>query len=407
MKCNITPEIIAIENKNPDTVSGARIKEAREIELLKTHGSVCPMAALEGKSFTQEKLVRAIKKAIEDPEILRALLCINSEELNITTLRLIGEPSVEGYAMLSDEDLFVVKAPRRENISLIHEYFVGFFGTNTLRNVIPNFAYILGAFECSLPSITEEEKMKKSKESFNLVCENSKKVYYVIYENIYDSVSFRDFARNCSSSSYMNIILQISLAISLAYHTFKFTHYDLHSENVLIRELENPITILYPFKKSRVMIKTKYIATIIDYGRSHIMYNGENFGFNFSGALKNRPFPMRDIYRVLTNSAYGNEALYPLVILLLSFFSKGLDENNIANYLSVVDKNYSLLPERCGKGETNNIDPDEFISHALEVARQLKESETWLGDFTDETFYGCVRGICPNLREAIETIATI
>ena len=73
-------------------------------------------------------------------------------------LKQIGEESVEGYAMLSSlEDtkgMFILKAPRdQKKDSLLHEAFVGVYGTNQLRKLVPNFSYIYGAFKCAPPII--------------------------------------------------------------------------------------------------------------------------------------------------------------------------------------------------------------------------------------------------------------
>ena len=79
-------------------------------------------------------------------------------------IRRIGAESVEGFALMSSfkqfDDMFVIKVPRNpENDRLFHEYFIGISCTNELRNIIPNYAYILGAFKCMPPTIGTDKRV--------------------------------------------------------------------------------------------------------------------------------------------------------------------------------------------------------------------------------------------------------
>ena len=88
------------------------------------------------------------------PDVYSRYLTIHS---NIGDLIKIGEESVFGDVFLAEigknrEKILVIKTPKANtaNRSLIHEAFVGLFGTNTLRKYIPNFSYVYGYFDCSL-----------------------------------------------------------------------------------------------------------------------------------------------------------------------------------------------------------------------------------------------------------------
>lgn len=85
--------------------------------------------------------------------------------------------------------------------------------------------------------------------------------------------NLRDFLDNetISDEQIIYIIKQILLAIQMA-QDYKFTHYDLHSQNILLRNCNPNSYILYVLKPTcQILIPTYgYIANIIDFGFSFI-----------------------------------------------------------------------------------------------------------------------------------------
>lgn len=76
------------------------------------------------------------------------------------------------------------------------------------------------------------------------------------------------------------MLFQVAHTLLNTQQQYKFTHYDLHTDNVLIRSIHNNEMVLLPYKLNDMMyyLKTTQIATIIDYGRSFITYKGEPYG---------------------------------------------------------------------------------------------------------------------------------
>ncbi|HKZ42560.1 MAG TPA: hypothetical protein VJ044_16475, partial [Candidatus Hodarchaeales archaeon] len=217
-------------------------------------------------------------------------------------------------------NLFVVKSPRRIDPELrlnqIHEYFIGAFGTNKLRDRIPNFSFVLGFFQCSPPYIDEKAYLtgpggpgaggKKDRQSLTY-CQNDSpenEVNYLLYENVANATTLHDFImEGATFEDYLNILVQVTLALDLAYQEFDFTHYDLHHENVLVRTLDQDIYIPYVVRAdgTQAYLKTRYVATIIDFGRCHIKYEGQHYGYDLVqyGLFPDRSYPMYDLYKLL------------------------------------------------------------------------------------------------------------
>lgn len=387
--------------------SGPQVPIDREVEIIKKHHLHCPMTSLFNYSITKEDIKKAVDKSIKDSSILNALMCFNEYKPQVDRLRVIGEPSVDGYAMLSDGGLFVVKAPREKNNDLIHEYFVGIFGTNELRSYIPNFAYILGMFECSPPYIEGKRVVT--------FCQNNKDtVVYVIYENVSNSVTLAKFTETCSFSDFFNVMVQISMALQMAYDSCRYTHYDLHAKNVLIRRLEKPIVIRYSFDGKDYYITTSIIATFIDYGRNYIEYNGEKFGLDVPhiNIFADRSFPMGDIYHVLmfalltafhpeTSGLNTNYDVTSQCSGLVNFFNldAGLD---VLGFMYDLNKSHYELPVTPQYGY--NIEPKVYINHILSIYGGKGIVTT--SPPIDIEIYGCGYKVsCSTITAAIEEIA--
>lgn len=220
-------------------------------------------------------------------------------------LRQIGTTSSNNYALSTSlgvaPNMFILKTPRAYlDSDLTHELFVGLFGTNKLRQEIPNFAYIFGGFLCSGPMINPITKEVEDFCSFNLP-----QVQYIIYENVNPNVPLDDYVKTCTPSEFVEKYLQILLALNYANQTIGFTHYDLHSRNVILRQYPDKTSFILKFKTSKetFYLTTDYIATIIDYDVSHIKYKGRNYGsstfrieFN---VLPQKEFPLYDAYKLL------------------------------------------------------------------------------------------------------------
>jgi hypothetical protein len=87
-------------------------------------------------------------------------------------------------------------------------------------------------------------------------------------------MSFHDFARQQRTDYELNVIMVqilLQIYIPLGLLEKQFTHYDLHTGNVLIYTLpaNKYVTLTYtiPGRTEPIKMKTKYIAKIIDYGR--------------------------------------------------------------------------------------------------------------------------------------------
>jgi hypothetical protein len=223
----------------------------------------------------------------------------------IKDLHQIGAESVAGYALLAGvgdaTDVFVVKVPRDSaDDDLQHELFVGLYGTNPLRALVPNFSYIFGGFRCSPPIIGVKG------EKIDIYCNEdlgAQNVNYVLYEKIFPNVSMKEYVQTCTGIDFINKYLQVLYGLRTGYKNCEFTHYDLHSENVIIWDILNGMTAIpYETEQGSEYLITDKISTIIDYGNAFIRYKGKPygvFGLPHYGVSGLNGFPMHDAYKLL------------------------------------------------------------------------------------------------------------
>jgi hypothetical protein len=299
---------------------------------------------------------------------------------HIRNLKRIGAASANGVALQADfndnKQLFVVKAPLNSNTDLLHELIVGLYGTNFLRQDIPNFAYIYGGFKCGSPFVDDH-----TKEVTTWCLDNDNTVNYVLYENIKNSISLTDYVKVCTEIEFLDAILQSVLSLRHANNVIDYTHYDAHDENILIRKLNdassgkqnNMFSIRYPTKRGDRYINTDFIATFIDQGMAHIQtrapkgYESRSVGYlNYPYSIvPDKSYIWHDIYKLLMFcllDAYEGENIkvVNLCKTLYRFFNK--TDDPITALTTEWDMRYAFAYNK----EWKERPVDDFIDYLFE-----------------------------------------
>ena len=281
--------------------------------------------------------------------------------------RQIGSESVFGYAISTSFDdssnLLVVKAPRPGTGpgDGVHEYIVGALALNNIRKYVPNFAYIFGTFDCGSPVIGGNKDI-------DTWCGYQPGVNYVVYENVNPSTPLGNLNRSIGFDKFLNYYLQIMLALRVAYNKYDFTHYDLHDQNVLVRKLDRTVAIPYDTPKGKRYIVTDSIATVIDYGQSHVKIGGNSFGFyglEAYGTVATHSFPLFDAYKLLLMSMRtmlmaNNTNAFNGAATLLKFFTRQEPVEVVKSQSQL----YYVLPRT---DKTLSVTLDDYIGYILSL----------------------------------------
>lgn len=235
----------------------------------------------------------------------------------------------------------------------IHETYIGTKSINELTKYVPNFAYIFG--------------MYISGNSVNVISERIKG------ETFYEYINGKSFI----FQEYLFILIQISLAIQIAQNITGLVHYDLTPWNIMLQRLKNPISFDYIIDYNTIIrINTSVIPVIIDYGKSHVIYNEKHHGF--INMFKVSSF--QDMFTILVTSIdqiITKQHLSPTdfsnLFRLANFLSNTKYRKNpfknTADLRSFFDKarKYTALIED-DKYELENIKPIDLVNYILKIS---------------------------------------
>ena len=320
---NLTTEMILRAVRDGEQVRSrfnVGIKEQQDLEreLLKGKSFCTKQRGREAETnpplaVNLDTLEKAVDRQFYNPDIMMAVSCVSDSLVlghggldasdrireHLTHLHRIGSASANGTAFVADlssgvgtnvaDDLFVVKAPQSSATpeEMAHEVAVG-FATNALRTYVPNYAYIFGYFSCGGPILRGADVVSWCRGS------GPGSVGYALYENIQGAKSFKSYVQTETPQRIWRAYLQILMALRCGQTRAKFTHYDLHCENILIRpaksaEFNIPMDDFY--------VKADGICTMIDFGMSHVEWKDGRGRYNLGYVGKHAPLSMYGIYR--------------------------------------------------------------------------------------------------------------
>lgn len=184
-----------------------------------------------------------------------------SKDINrwITSMQKLNVNSVEGDVyftdFLSDDIDVVIKVPKSQKAytGIIREYFLGIRAINRLRYYVPNFTYTLGAFICNLP--------KNGK-----ICQGkTNQSAYVLYEKVNGS-SLAKIISEITFEQWLVIFVQVLLALEIGQREIRFTHFDLHGQNVMVKRSKKYQYMVPMENETYYLSNIDFMPIIIDFG---------------------------------------------------------------------------------------------------------------------------------------------
>ena len=283
-----------------------------------------------GKLKAIEWVINMINKESEFEKIVEHKEDIFSNKLGVVKKFELNNFS---FAVKSTNDYFKSKEH-------IHEAYIGINGINEILKDIPNFSYIFGIY--------------KKEDGINIITEYISELTlqkYIMSENF----NFYEF---------LNIILQLCLALQVAQQRFCFVHYDLTPWNIVLKYLKEPSNIHYIINGKVIRIRAHIIPVIIDYGKSHIIYNNTHHGFikpyNFSSSF--------DIITLFITTVYQ---------IIISNFLSG---NDLSNFLKLT--NFISGTKYCPNKFKNIKDAKMFFHKVKKYSNLINDNKHELEGYT-------------------------
>lgn len=188
---------------------------------------------------------------------------------------LFNKPGKQGFVglfRLKDDPRIkiVFKISQYINHLSIHEHTV-MNGLNDLHEFCPHFCKSIGLINCKV-----DPKIKKEGNPFDLDTQYPIVKETLLCEYITDSYKFYNYIRTeedrIPEKVLYNAIKQVLLAVSIAQRCKRFSHYDLHSNNIMMKRCNPDTVFLYALDDDNQFCVPTFghYPVIIDFGFSYI-----------------------------------------------------------------------------------------------------------------------------------------
>jgi uncharacterized protein YvpB len=226
------------------------------------------------------------------------------ERMHLSKFKNIGGEDNKVYTVKYDDSkiTFLYKESpefyKNDMDIIVHEAFVGLYCMNVLRKYVPNFMYTYGIYK-DVVTLGDAKKTIRIPDAVQ--------VDHLLAEYLGDT-NIAKFILTCTPEQFINILMQVMYALEFAQQEFQFTHYDLHTGNVMVSsKFDGQIKdILYLRSNgNKRYVSTTHVATIIDYGDAHVLYQGKHYGILSKKFVNidNKMSQFNDIYKLLLNLA--------------------------------------------------------------------------------------------------------
>lgn len=189
-----------------------------------------------------------------------------------------GKQGLLGLMVAKDDPsiVYVFKISQYINYLVQHELTI-MKSLNSISNYCPHFCKAVGGIFCEVDPISRKDGNPFEANSPYLV---EKEV--LLMEHLDKTHKYYNYIKheNSNEDAIFSILKQTMMAIAIGQNKKGLTHYDLHSNNVLIKRCSRDLVFLYILdEQTQFCIPTYgYYPVIIDYG------------FSYSNALKDSPF---------------------------------------------------------------------------------------------------------------------
>lgn len=279
----------------------------------------------------------------------------------------------------------------------IHESFIGTKSINILSKYIPNFAYIFGLY--------------RKNNTFNVITE------HIYGETLFEYINSDKF----HFEEFLFILMQLCLAIEVAQKNCCLVHYDLTPWNIILQRLNSPMTIEYVLSYDRVVrVRTSVIPVIIDYGKSHVVYDEIHHGYINMFKVST----IHDIISILVTSIdqiinskkipqkdFGN-LLYLANFISGTKYRKDTFENakSIRQFFRRAKKYSNLTTQP--KFELEKLKPYDLVKHIMKMRKDYKFLLGIVKDYNSIMDKGNGRQVfeyilSDNIEEKLETYVNV
>ena len=187
-----------------------------------------------------------------------------------------GKQGIVGVLKLQEDDLGVYKISKHMNYLIDQEYLV-MRSLNDLKNYCPHFCKVYGKIQKQV-----DPQYKRIDNPFEINSKHPVTMDVLLMEYIPKKKLYNLFKSRVSDDIIYSQIKQVLMAISMAQRKKEFVHYDLHSQNIIVKDCDKDDVFLYILDEDNQFC-------IPTYGHYPVIID---FGYSYTGDMKGGPcFP--------------------------------------------------------------------------------------------------------------------
>jgi hypothetical protein len=313
----------------------------------------------------QRKIFQEVKNLIENTPYDNKLKVIKNELNFVRSFNSKGVQANVGFVKMNKTNSpLVFKISTDINRSIEHEFTI-LENFNNMRKYCPHFVKSIGMIELPISS------------EFIFDCYNNNLFDDKDDETLPRNIMFMEyvnklpFYRICQDSENKNIvisqILQVLLALEICQLKKNFTHYDLHTSNILIQMCDKNSLFIYKINGNTHIVPTYgFFPLIIDTGISYakctegkqMMSNTDNYDHGFQTTVYDR---LNDIHHFLLTTFY-----------YIEIDSDGYD--SLSNKIKIIFRHLPVLRKSGWKNLPNDL-CDLIISKLKDDCRAYRKFE--------------------------------
>ena len=188
-----------------------------------------------------------------------------------------GKQGLVGLMCLKDDESVVYVFKISQNINyLIHHELSVMTSLNEIADFCPHFCRSIGSIICDV-----DPTKRKEGNPFESDCKYKIEKEVLLTEYLDKSYKFCNYinSEKVDESILYSIIKQVLLSFTIAQRNKNFSHYDAHSNNIMIKKCSKNLIFLYVIDKdNQFCVSTKgYYPVLID------------FGFSYTSDMNNQP----------------------------------------------------------------------------------------------------------------------
>lgn len=279
------------------------------------------------------------------------------------------------YKLSVDEiPLMVLKCSKKPkyNNDIYREFMITKRFLNPLRCITPNFVY-----------------------AYHLIPPTGANGHYKALYEFVKGKGIESYLTKLTPEDLCGILLQIAFSLHIAQNSCFFTHYDLHSGNIML--VPEKLDFTYYINKKNYRVKCDYTVKIIDYGYSFACASG--IGIQQPGMYGARDLSHAKIYDDIYSTGFD-------LVKFIGFICKHIDRANVKSRYTDFDwmwkkyvyENFTNLKIGREKlfginysNKCNYMRPIDFIFELLtqnkDKCKLLEISGEYNGNFTSPDVY--------------------